>query len=48
MDRNVDTDRLVCLNEAEEGSIKKVFKPLDSKLDRTEVTRNPSCFMIFG
>ena len=31
--------RLQCLNEAEEGSGKKVFKPWEERLDKSKVRR---------
>ena len=34
----IDTDRVVCLNEAEEESGKTVFKPWDQKLDKEKVS----------
>ena len=35
--QKIDTEKLQCLNEAEEGSGKTVFKPWDERLDRTKV-----------
>jgi hypothetical protein len=33
---HIHTDLLKCLNESDHGSIKKVFKPWDKRLDKTE------------
>ena len=35
--QKIDTEKLQCLNEAEDGSGKAVFKPWDERLDRTKV-----------
>lgn len=35
--QKIDTENLQCLNEAEEGSGKAVFKPWDERLDRSKV-----------
>lgn len=35
--RHIDTDNVTCLNEAEPGSIKGVFKTWDKRLDKTKV-----------
>lgn len=35
--RFIDTDNVVCLNEAVDGSIKKIFKPYDKRLDTKDV-----------
>ena len=35
--QKIDTEKLQCLNEAEEGSGRTVFKPWDERLDRTKV-----------
>lgn len=34
----IDTERVQCLNEAEEGSAKHVFKPWDQRMDKEKVT----------
>jgi len=33
----IDTERVQCLNEAEEGSAKYIFKPWDQRLDKEKV-----------
>ena len=33
-------DKLSCLNETEEDSAKKIFKPWENRLDRTQVRKN--------
>lgn len=46
----IDTERVQCLNEAEEGSAKYVFKPWDKRLDKEkvlDVLLNISCFYKF-
>ena len=35
--QKIDTEKLQCLNEAEEGSGKKVFRPWDERLDKSKV-----------
>lgn len=35
--RHINTELLQCLNESEHGSIKKIFKPWDKRLDKTTV-----------
>ena len=35
--QKIDTEKLQCLNEAEEGSGKTVFKPWDERFDRSKV-----------
>jgi hypothetical protein len=35
--RHIDTELLKCLNESDHGSIKKIFKPWDKRLDKTTV-----------
>lgn len=35
--QKIDTENLQCLNEAEDGSGKTVFKPWDERLDKTKV-----------
>ena len=34
----IDTEKVVCLNETDEGSGKTVFKPWDKRLDREKVS----------
>jgi PITH domain len=36
----IDTSKVVCLNESEDGQCRRVFKAWDKRLDRTEVTFN--------
>ena len=33
----IDTERVQCLNEAEDGSAKYIFKPWDQRLDKEKV-----------
>ena len=35
--QKIDTEKLECLNESEEGSGKTVFKAWDDRLDKTKV-----------
>lgn len=35
--QKIDTEKLQCLNESEEGAGKTVFKPWDERLDKTKV-----------
>eukprot|EP00008_Paramoeba_atlantica_P008587 CAMPEP_0201491220 /NCGR_PEP_ID=MMETSP0151_2-20130828/29003_1 /ASSEMBLY_ACC=CAM_ASM_000257 /TAXON_ID=200890 /ORGANISM="Paramoeba atlantica, Strain 621/1 / CCAP 1560/9" /LENGTH=209 /DNA_ID=CAMNT_0047877477 /DNA_START=18 /DNA_END=647 /DNA_ORIENTATION=+ len=36
----IDTEKVFCLNEEDEGSIRKVFKPHDQRLDKTQFTKS--------
>ena len=41
-------DKLSCLNETEEDSTKKIFKPWENRLDRTKVRENYNAKMAKG
>ena len=46
--QKIDVLRLQCLNEAEEGSGKMVFKPWDERLDKSKVRHTAVNIIING
>ena len=44
--KKIDTEKLQCLNETEEGSGKSVFKPWDERADKTRVRKNSQTHLV--
>lgn len=44
----INKDNVQCLNESVEGSGKKVFKPWDKRLDRTDVGLAIYLFIVYS